>query len=164
MAEQSRYEDIIGLVPAAGRANRISPLPCSKELFPVGFREKPENQSKQPKVVCHYLLEKMRLAEINKTFVILRAGKWDIPAYLNDGALVDMRLAYIVINFSSSVPFTVDQAYPFTCQSRVAFGFPDIIFESDDAYRALLARQTQTRDDIVLGLRWAHDRNGHSAL
>ena len=29
---------VVGLVPAAGRAKRIAPLPCSKEIFPVGFR------------------------------------------------------------------------------------------------------------------------------
>ena len=27
--------DLVGLIPAAGRATRISPLPCSKELLPI---------------------------------------------------------------------------------------------------------------------------------
>ena len=32
-------QDLIGLIPAAGKATRIAPLPGSKELFPVGFTE-----------------------------------------------------------------------------------------------------------------------------
>ncbi|MEO1560926.1 MAG: dTDP-glucose pyrophosphorylase, partial [Cyanobacteria bacterium J06632_19] len=30
---------VIGLIPAGGKATRISPLPLSKELYPVGFRD-----------------------------------------------------------------------------------------------------------------------------
>lgn len=36
----NRFEDhqnMIGLIPAAGKAKRLQPLPCSKEIFPVGF-------------------------------------------------------------------------------------------------------------------------------
>jgi hypothetical protein len=31
--------ELVGLIPATGLAKRISPLPSSKELFPVGFQE-----------------------------------------------------------------------------------------------------------------------------
>ena len=53
---------LIGLVPAAGRATRIQPLPCSKELLPVGFQATgrlDDDQALRPKVVSHYLLESM---------------------------------------------------------------------------------------------------------
>jgi hypothetical protein len=33
-----RKDEVIGLIPCAGRASRISPLPCSKEVLPVGLR------------------------------------------------------------------------------------------------------------------------------
>jgi glucose-1-phosphate thymidylyltransferase len=46
--------------------------------------------------------------------VILREGKWDIPAYFNDGtALLDMHLAYLMMRQPFGSPFTLDQAYPF---------------------------------------------------
>ena len=35
---QTSQREIIGVIPAAGRATRLGPLPCSKELFPVGFQ------------------------------------------------------------------------------------------------------------------------------
>jgi glucose-1-phosphate thymidylyltransferase len=53
-------------------------------------------------------------------------------------------------------PYTVDQAYPFVQDSLVALGFPDVIFQPDDAFVQLLARQAATNADIVLGLFPAH--------
>ena len=148
----SRVQEIIGLVPAGGQAKRIAPLPCSKELYPIGFRPVAEDGSLRPKVVCHYLLEKMRLAGANKTYIILRQGKWDIPAYLGDGAMLDMHLAYLMMNLPFGTPYTLDKAYPFIQDALIVFGFPDIIFQPEDAFVRLLARQAATKADVVLGL------------
>ena len=96
-------KEVIGLIPAGGQATRITPLPCSKELYPIGFRQVDEDGGLRPKVVCHYLLEKMRLAGATKAYVILGNGKWDIPAYLGDGTLFNMHLAYLIISQSQGV-------------------------------------------------------------
>ncbi len=144
--------EVIGLLPAGGRATRISPLPCSKELYPLGFHRIDEGGALRPKVVCHYLLEKMRLAGIMKAYIVLRQGKWDIPAYLGDGQMFDMQLAYLMMHLPFGAPYTIDQAYPFVQDHIVAFGFPDIIFQPDDAYVRLLKRQADTNADVVLGL------------
>jgi glucose-1-phosphate thymidylyltransferase len=144
--------EIIGLIPAGGKASRLSPIPCSKELLPVGFRHVGNNNRLCPKVVSHYLLEKMRLADITKAFIILRDGKWDIPAYFGDGKVMDMNLAYLMMDLPYGVPFTLDQAYPFVQDAVVALGFPDIIFEPEDAYRKLLLKRAETNADIVLGI------------
>jgi glucose-1-phosphate thymidylyltransferase len=62
--------EVVGLIPAAGQATRIAPLPCSKELYPVGFEiQNHEQKEIRPKAVCQYLLEKMRLAGIKKAFI-----------------------------------------------------------------------------------------------
>lgn len=144
--------EAIGLLPAGGQATRIAPLPCSKELYPVGFRPGEEDRSLHPKVVCHYLLEKMRLADIIKVYIVLRKGKWDIPAYLGDGTMLDMRLAYLIVHLPFGAPYSLDQAYPFVQDSLVALGFPDVIFQPDNAFVQLLARQAATNADVVLGL------------
>lgn len=83
-------EPIIGLIPAAGQGTRISPLPMSKELFPIGSRMVAGRAGPRPKVVCHYLLEKMQRAGVGQAFFILRPGKWDIPNFLGDGADLDI--------------------------------------------------------------------------
>ena len=77
--------ELIGLLPAGGKAERLQPLPCSKEIYPIGFRLKDGDRGVRPKVVCHYLLEKMRSAGVTKAHIVLREGKWDIPAYLGNG-------------------------------------------------------------------------------
>jgi glucose-1-phosphate thymidylyltransferase len=144
--------EVIGLLPAGGQATRIAPLPCSKELYPVGFRPLEDGRSLRPKVVCNYLLEKMRLAGITKVYIVLRQGKWDIPAYLGDGTMLGMNLAYLMMHLPFGAPYTLDQAYPFMQDSLVALGFPDVIFQPDDAFVQLLARQAATNADVVLGL------------
>lgn len=144
--------EIVGLVPAGGQAARITPLPCSKELFPIGFHPLEAGRSSRPKVVAHYLLEKMRLAGISKGYIVLRPGKWDIPAYFGDGSSLKMHLAYLMTRSPLGVPYTLDQSYPFVQDAMVAFGFPDILFQPDDAFIQLLSRQRKNDADVLLGL------------
>ncbi|MDD1745018.1 MAG: hypothetical protein LUQ20_04310 [Candidatus Methanoperedens sp.] len=143
---------VIGLIPAAGKASRLAPLPCSKELLPIGFHQVEESRSLLPKVVSHYLLEKMRLANIKKAYIILREGKWDIPAYFGDGKMLDMHLAYLIMDLPYGVPYTLDQAYPFVQDAIIVLGFPDIVFQPENAFVRLLAKQKESNSDIVLGL------------
>lgn len=142
----------IGLIPAAGTADRIAPLPCSKELYPVGFQSIGKDGGARPKVVSQYLLEKMRLADISEVYIVLRKGKWDIPEYFGDGKTLSMHLAYLMMDLPFGVPYSIDQAYPFVKDSMVVFGFPDIIFQPNNAFANLLARQAESSADIVLGL------------
>jgi glucose-1-phosphate thymidylyltransferase len=142
-------EEVIGLIPAAGQGTRIGHLPCSKEIYPIGvdrWREGP------PKAVCNYLLEKMGFAGIKKAYIILREGKWDIPAYLRDGKMLGMHLAYLIMDAPFGVPFTIDQAFPFVQKATIAFGFPDIFFEARDTFVRLLQRLSLNHCDVVLGL------------
>ncbi len=148
---QSQHE-VVGLIPAAGGATRLSPLPCSKELYPIGLLEETNPQNARPKVVAHYLLERLGRAGICKAFIVLRSGKWDIPAYFQEGKMVNMSLAYLAVSESSSVPETLNYAYPFVQNSLVALGFPDILFEPADAYVRVLERQKTTGAEVVLGL------------
>jgi glucose-1-phosphate thymidylyltransferase len=94
----------------------------------------------------------MRLTGVTKTYIVLRPGKWDIPAYLGDGEMLNMHLAYLMMHLPFGAPYTIDQAYPFVRDALVAFGFPDIIFKPDNAFVKLMERQTETNADIVLGV------------
>ncbi len=147
--------EIVGLIPAAGKAKRISPVPCSKELFPVALNTN-DQKNCRIKVVSHFLLDKMKRAGASKGFIILREGKWDIPAYWGDGEMVEMPLAYLMMGLPYGVPYTLDQAYPFVKDKLVLFGFPDIIFEPDDAFVRLCTKLKETDTDLVLGLFPAH--------
>jgi len=141
---------ILGLIPAAGRAERLGPLPCSKELLPIGFRETPRGPA--PKVAGHYLLERFRVAGVRRVFMVLHESKQDVPRYFGTGEIADVALAYLSIPGSRSVPETLDRAFPFVEEAIVALGFPDVLFEPVDAYAPLIARQAASGADLVLGL------------
>jgi glucose-1-phosphate thymidylyltransferase len=132
-------------------------MPCSKELFPVGFGAFPGIEGYRPKVASHYLLECLRAAGVRKGYVVIRQGKWDIPAYWGNGQVVGMELAYLVIEGSSGPPDTIDRANSFVKDKIVAFGFPDILFQPQDVFVKLLARLDSRGADIVLALFPAHD-------
>jgi len=147
----SPLEPVIGLIPAAGYSRRLAPIACSKEIYPIGYRTLPGG-GVRPRPVCHYLLEKMQLAGVRQVYWVIRKGKWDIPDYLGDGSDLGLDLAYCVMESSPGPVFTLDQAWPFVAQATVAFGFPDIIFNTQDAFRQLLDRRRATGADVVLGL------------
>ena len=142
----------IGIIPAAGFASRIHPLPCSKEIYPVGFEYKEDEKKFRTKVACDDLLSSMAYANVSKAFVILRNGKWDIPCYLGSGSYFKINLAYLVTDQTPGTPFTVDCAYPFAKNALILFGFPDIIFGPKDAFVRLADHQEKSKADLVLGL------------
>lgn len=141
---------IIGLIPAAGQATRLGPLPCSKEIFPIGFTTSEAGQ-RRVKVVSQYLLEAFKAAGIQQVMMVLRQGKWDIPSYFQGEAALGLELAYCLMQHPYGAPFTLDAAYPFIQHATVAIGFPDIIFEPQTAFNTLKARLLSSRADIVLG-------------
>ena len=149
--ENSQSDRVVGLIPAAGLATRISPLPGSKELFPVGFQPTAGKNDLRPKVIAQYLLEKMRFSGITEAYIVLRKGKWDIPSYFGDGATLDMHLAYLIMNLPFGAPYTIDQAYPYIKDAIIALGYPDIYFEGEDAFARLLSRRAESGADVVVG-------------
>lgn len=156
-SETNRQQEVVAVLPAAGRSLRLTPLPCSKEILPVGLQVMPGLRGPRLRVVSHYLLECLQKANIRKGYIVIRQGKWDIPAYWEDGRMLGMNLAYVVIESSGGPPDTIDRAYPFVKDKIVAFGFPDIILHPKDVFAKLLDRLDRSRGDVVLALFPAHD-------
>lgn len=151
MNRSEHEREVVGLIPAAGRADRLGALPCSKEIFPLGFHADAEGVER-PRPVCGRLLESLAAAGVHRAYVLLRKGKWDIPALLGDGVELGLPLAYLALEPTASVPETLDRAYPFVREATVALGFPDIVVEPGDAYRPLLRRLHRSEAAAVLGL------------
>jgi glucose-1-phosphate thymidylyltransferase len=91
-------------------------------------------------------------ADITSVYIVLRDGKWDIPAYLQGGRSLDMHLAYLMIDMPFGAPYTVSRVVSFAPRATIAFGFPDMIFHSHDIFTRLLARQRARPADLILGL------------
>ena len=147
---------LVGLVAAAGTASRLGALPCSKEIFPVGWDRSTSGSTPRPKVASHYLFDHMQRAGVENVYVVLRDGKWDIPSYWGDGRRAGLNVAYLMMRAPYGTPFTLNQAYPFIRDCRVVMGFPDILFSPNDVYTRLLQRQEESDADVVLGLFPAH--------
>jgi len=160
MADHHPSQSLIGLLPAAGKATRIQPLPCSKELMPIGFQTVGmglEKESLRPKVVSHYLLDCMHHAGVRRAYFVINRGKWDIPAYYGPGTLTGIDLAYVVTDYPYGAPFSLKQAFPFVSDATILLGFPDIVISPVDCFTRLLKRKAATGADLVLGLFRAAD-------
>ena len=140
----------IGLIPAAGIAKRLGSLAFSKELLPISF--KADKKEPRLKAVSTYLLEKFQRAGVKKVFTVIRKGKWDIPNFYGDGSEIGIQLAYLIMTHPFGVPYTLDQAYSFVKTSKVFLGFPDVLFEPEDAFSVADAALAQKGADIMLGL------------
>lgn len=147
-------QELVGLIPAAGLAKRVSPLPGSKELFPIGFQEIEADGHVQlrPKVVSQYLLDNMFRAGAQKVWIVLGRGKWDIMHYYGDGADFGGRIAYLLMDRLWGMPYTLDQAYPWLNRDTVLFGMPDTIFLPADAFAQMVARHREAGADVTLGV------------
>jgi glucose-1-phosphate thymidylyltransferase len=139
-------------MPAAGGATRLGSLPCSKEVLPIGTQANDaEPTGAGPggnvgqRLACHDLLETFRDGGVERVFVLLRQSKWDIPASLGDGSAFGLNLAYVVIEPTPGIPFTLDRAYPWASESDVALGFPDILLRPRD----LLLRLRSHHDHVA---------------
>ena len=148
----SSVPDNVGIGPAAGQVRRLGLMPCSKEVYPLSVDKTSRDGGSHVTVASQYLLDGMRTAGVQTVYVILRDGKWDIPAYWGDGQRAGLHLAYLMMGLPHGTPFTLDQAYPFVRDKIVVMGFPDVLFEPEDAYVQLLDRLRDTEADLVLGL------------
>lgn len=144
--------NVVGLVPAAGHARRLGPLPCSKEIYPITMAAGGSGRGRGVKVASEDLLRGMQEAGVENVFVLLREGKWDVPSYWGDGQQLGLNIAYLVMGTSAGTPFTLDEAYPFIQDRIVAMGFPDVLYEPSSVYVELLERQRLRGADLVLGL------------
>jgi NDP-sugar pyrophosphorylase family protein len=63
----------VGVIPAAGRAERLQPLPCSKEVYPVGGRP-----------VMDYVVERLRAADCRELRFVTRPDKADVVEHARE--------------------------------------------------------------------------------
>jgi glucose-1-phosphate thymidylyltransferase len=104
------------------------------------------------KVVSQYLFDRMVAGGVGQGIIVLRGGKWDIPAYFGEGEPAGMKLSYVVVGQTLGPPDTLDRAHAFVRHNVVAFGFPDIVLGPPDVFDRLLTRMDVGDVDVVLGL------------
>ena len=127
--------DPVGLVPGAGRAERLQPLPCSKEVYLVGGRP-----------VMDYVVERLRAARCRELRVVTRPDKADVIAHAR--ALG----AEVVTGTPPTLAASLTLGLQGLAASDVVLvGLPDTLWEPMDGFVQLLPRLADGAD-IVLGV------------
>lgn len=144
--EESRPSGYVAVVPAAGAGTRLPDRELSKELMPFG---RPETGGKP---VISHLLRCLEQAEIDDMIIVLRDDKTDIADYLAGTEWSEKRFRLTMTPGTSGVPETVALGVRDVGARNVAFGFPDILFEPQDAFVALMQQLDNSEADVVLGL------------
>jgi glucose-1-phosphate thymidylyltransferase len=126
---------ILGVVPAAGLATRLQPLPCSKELLQVDGRP-----------VIDRLVDRMRAGGADEVRVVTRPDKHDLIGHaLAEGATIALGEP---ANVSESVLLGAAGA---AGDDVALVGFPDTLWEPLDGF-ARLVRLVEAGADLALGL------------
>jgi glucose-1-phosphate thymidylyltransferase len=126
---------VAGVIPAAGYATRLQPLPCSKEILPVNGRP-----------VMDYVIDRMRLAGCTEVRVVTRPDKADVIAHAEEiGATVVL-----------GHPATPGESFAtgmtgLAPDDIVLIGWPDTLWEPEDGYMPLV-RAVEEGREIALGL------------
>ena len=125
---------IVGVIPAAGSATRLGPLPCSKELIPVGGRP-----------VLEYVVDRMRAVPAAEIRVVTRPDKADVVEHAR-------RLGATVVEArppSAAASIHLGTA-GLDADDVVLVGFPDSVWEREDGFVAVVAALGHGAD-VALG-------------
>jgi glucose-1-phosphate thymidylyltransferase len=126
---------IVGVVPAAGYAERLQPLECSKEVLPVAGRP-----------VVDYVVERMRVGGCGEVRVVTRPEKRDVVAYAEQSgaSLVLGRPRNICESFAAGMAGLAPD-------DIVLLGYPDSLWEPVDGYKPLV-EAVEGGGEVALGM------------
>jgi glucose-1-phosphate thymidylyltransferase len=125
---------VVGVIPAAGYATRLQPLPCSKEMLEIRGRP-----------VMDYVVERMCRTDCELR-VVTRPEKEDVIAHAKElGATIV--LAYPATT-SESFAAGMEDLAP---DDIVLIGWPDTLWEPEDGYVQLI-EAVEEGHEIALGL------------
>ena len=127
--------NVAGIIPAAGHATRLQPLPCSKEVYPIRGRP-----------VMDHLIERMRAANCRDMRVVTRPDKLDVVRNARGQGLtvIEAQPASLAASIRLGLAGLADR-------DVVLIGFPDTVWEPLDGYVTLLAA-VERGWDAALGL------------
>ena len=120
-----------GVIPAAGKGSRIQPLAFSKELLPVGARER------RPRAVSDYLVERLVIGGASKLCFVISPAKSDILEHYG-GSAYSKPICYCVqpepVGLCDAVFRAASVIDP---REPVLVGLPDTIWFPEDALQRL---------------------------
>ncbi|HMN28149.1 MAG TPA: sugar phosphate nucleotidyltransferase [Caldilineaceae bacterium] len=144
-------EQIIGLIPAAGKGVRLG-LPYPKELYPV-------IRNNRYKPVAQFVLDNLTTAGLRHIVFVINETKHQLIGYFGNGQRFGCHISYVVQEGSNStdastspgLAHALDSAYHLTQGKTVCFGMADTIMQPTDVFTNVCT-MAQPDDDVVLAL------------
>jgi glucose-1-phosphate thymidylyltransferase len=144
-------EELIGLVPAAGKGVRLG-LPYPKELYPV-------IRDNHYKPIAQFVLANLTEAGIRHVVFVINETKHQLVGYFGDGHRFGCNISYVVQesdngkdkSTSPGLAHALDSGYHLIKDKVVFFGMADTIMQPVDGFsHAYLASSLE--DDVILGM------------
>jgi dTDP-glucose pyrophosphorylase len=149
--EDSMKEEIIGLIPAAGKGVRLG-LPYPKELYPV-------IRNNHYKPISQFVVNNLTNAGLQHIVFVVNETKHQLMGYFGNGQRFGCNISYVVQEViegktkstSPGLADALDSAYHLCCGKTVFFGMADTLMHPPDVF----ARAYQAAcpdDDVILAL------------
>jgi glucose-1-phosphate thymidylyltransferase len=144
-------ENLIGLVPAAGKGVRLG-LPYPKELYPI-------IRDDHYKPIAQFVVENLIVSGVSDIVFVINETKHQLIGYFGNGGRFGCNFSYVVqesrgsedSSTSPGLANALDSAYHLCRGKTVLFGMADTIMEPTDVFRHLL-NAARGEDQVVLGL------------
>jgi glucose-1-phosphate thymidylyltransferase len=135
---------LVGVLPAAGRAERLQPLDGSKELLEIGGRP-----------VLDYAVERLRAADPDEIRIVVRPQKDDV----RERALA-LELTVVEAEPKSLAESVLAGVAGLADDDTVLVDLPDAIWEPVDGFRLLLGALGPGTDVVLATFRSAEPERG----
>ena len=144
-------EELIGLIPAAGKGSRLK-LPYPKELYPI-------IRVNRYKPISQFVVENLTAVPVDHIVFVINETKHQLISYFGDGHRFNCHISYVVQeehedasrSTSPGLGNALDSAYHLTRGKTVFFGMADTIMEPVDVFARMLGEAAKV-DDVIMGL------------
>lgn len=145
------HEQIIGLVPAAGKGVRLG-LPYPKELYPV-------IRDNHYKPISQFVINNLTSAGVDHTVFVVNETKHQLIGYFGNGHRFGCHISYVVQeatngqeqSTSPGLAHALDSAYHLVQGKTVCFGMADTIMQPSNVF-AVAYEMADPEDDVILVL------------
>lgn len=143
----------IGIIPAAGLGTRLSPLPFSKELYPIGFQNIQNKISPAP--ISQHLVHEFKQAHVENIFCIINSNKTDILKYYQDGHRLQVNFSYLIQREQKGMVEAISKVTSWLPEKdyTIYLGMPDTIFQPPSFIKSLKNSMDRFKNiDVLLGV------------
>jgi dTDP-glucose pyrophosphorylase len=134
-------ENLIGIIPAAGKGTRFFSTGWSKELAPIVIND---DTGWMP--VSDFIVERMMLAGVEDIRFLISADKTDIQEYYND-----QTFSFVVRETNREWPKFIALMKGISPDDIILMGFPDTIWYPKNGFTDAIQMLKKKDFDIVVG-------------